>query len=446
MKLHVEYKNDLHSNYMIIEENEGKKNSSYGLNMLMNNHIPGLLTLEVRVIDNISSYYYDITSKHPIGWLYDKKDFSKVDICNIMTKIIKIIETSKEYLLDENNFIIDQNYVFLNLSNSELILCYLPGFRKDIRVQLSAFIEFLMTKVDHKEEGAALLIYSLYKISKEEGYTFLQLLTRLNEEDNNHLVDQHHSYDSKKQEEKENSFILRNMERNDSHPNNKKDSVISEEEIKKYSVNTILYCFVSVVITCILFALLAKKGLVYEKSTNGIDYTKAFALLLVIGGIEAYILNFLLKDKRKVVKIQKKVEFIRHTEEEVTHNNFYKERTEAKEEDSMEQTVVLADRSFTKNLKLIPLDKVKYQDILLTDFPFFIGALKRKVDYSIENQAVSRFHAKLEKISEQFYITDLNSTNGTYVNQERLSINEKKLIQINDEIAFADVKYRFTLS
>jgi hypothetical protein len=79
MKLHVEYKNDLHSNYMIIEEYEGQKNSSYGLNMLMNNRIPGLLTLEVRVIDNISSYYYNITSKHPIGWLYDKKDFSKID-------------------------------------------------------------------------------------------------------------------------------------------------------------------------------------------------------------------------------------------------------------------------------------------------------------------------------------------------------------------------------
>ena len=45
--------------------------------------------------------------------------------------------------------------------------------------------------------------------------------------------------------------------------------------------------------------------------------------------------------------------------------------------------------------------------------------------------------------SQEFYIEDLNSTNGTFVNDEVLAYKEKKLLKSNDIVRFADVKYRF---
>ena len=38
----------------------------------------------------------------------------------------------------------------------------------------------------------------------------------------------------------------------------------------------------------------------------------------------------------------------------------------------------------------------------------------------IDDQLVSRFHAEIQKIEESFFIKDLSSTNGTYVNSVRV--------------------------
>ena len=61
----------------------------------------------------------------------------------------------------------------------------------------------------------------------------------------------------------------------------------------------------------------------------------------------------------------------------------------------------------------------------------------------IGKDTISRFHAVINKENQEFYIEDLNSTNGTFVNDEVLAYKEKKLLKSNDIVRFADVKYRF---
>lgn len=64
-------------------------------------------------------------------------------------------------------------------------------------------------------------------------------------------------------------------------------------------------------------------------------------------------------------------------------------------------------------------------------------------DAVIGKDTISRFHAVINKEKQEFYIEDLNSTNGTFVNDEVLAYKEKKLLKSNDIVRFADVKYRF---
>ena len=64
-------------------------------------------------------------------------------------------------------------------------------------------------------------------------------------------------------------------------------------------------------------------------------------------------------------------------------------------------------------------------------------------DAVIGKDTISRFHAVINKENQEFYIEDLNSTNGTFVNDEVLAYREKKLLKSNDIVRFADVKYRF---
>ncbi|MEW5804148.1 MAG: FHA domain-containing protein [bacterium] len=52
-------------------------------------------------------------------------------------------------------------------------------------------------------------------------------------------------------------------------------------------------------------------------------------------------------------------------------------------------------------------------------------------DIQIDNLAVSGKHARIIKDLDHYYIEDLNSTNGTFVNREKIS---KKILETNDQI------------
>jgi pSer/pThr/pTyr-binding forkhead associated (FHA) protein len=52
-------------------------------------------------------------------------------------------------------------------------------------------------------------------------------------------------------------------------------------------------------------------------------------------------------------------------------------------------------------------------------------------DIAIENLAVSKQHARIVKQDEAYYVEDLNSTNGTYLNKIRIT---KKNLNNNDII------------
>ncbi len=84
-----------------------------------------------------------------------------------------------------------------------------------------------------------------------------------------------------------------------------------------------------------------------------------------------------------------------------------------------------------------------YPDIMIEHYPFFIGKFRNNVDYCIEKDVISRYHAKVTQEGEDYFLTDLNSTNGTYLNGEMLLTYQKKEVKFGDEITFADLKYVF---
>ena len=83
------------------------------------------------------------------------------------------------------------------------------------------------------------------------------------------------------------------------------------------------------------------------------------------------------------------------------------------------------------------------EHIFLEKIPFYIGSLTEYVDYAIHKEVISRFHAKIECKEGQYYITDLNSTNGTIVNGCLLNAYEPEQLHIGDTIQFAHQNYIF---
>src|SRR5215510_9312750 len=64
-------------------------------------------------------------------------------------------------------------------------------------------------------------------------------------------------------------------------------------------------------------------------------------------------------------------------------------------------------------------------------------------DFTIEDAMISRRHAMVERIGNCYRISDLGSTNGTFVNGRRISA--PTMLSIGDEIQLGQVAFRYSL-
>ena len=116
-----------------------------------------------------------------------------------------------------------------------------------------------------------------------------------------------------------------------------------------------------------------------------------------------------------------------------------------KEPEEGRDTVLLTDLGTeeSKNLhRLCSLDG-ESEDIVLSYYPFIIGKQENLVDYILQKETVSRLHLKIEQIEEEYFIQDLNSTNGTSVAGRMLENNEAARLHPGDEVCIARYRYRF---
>ena len=82
------------------------------------------------------------------------------------------------------------------------------------------------------------------------------------------------------------------------------------------------------------------------------------------------------------------------------------------------------------------------EKIFINKNTYKVGKSADVVDYCIEdNTAISRCHAIFYKIEDKYYVEDLNSTNGTYVDDEKITSNKKIPIRVGSRIKFANDEY-----
>lgn len=117
---------------------------------------------------------------------------------------------------------------------------------------------------------------------------------------------------------------------------------------------------------------------------------------------------------------------------------------EVSEENSLEihPTVCLTAGVDGPKGLLIYEGRENYPDFQLNSDSCVVGKNPR-VKLYIDRETISQFHAKIEFLNNIYYIEDMNSTNGTFVNEKVLNYKEKQQLFSGDVIRFADVKYRF---
>ena len=83
--------------------------------------------------------------------------------------------------------------------------------------------------------------------------------------------------------------------------------------------------------------------------------------------------------------------------------------------------------------------------VYISKFPFRIGKAGDIKDLELITNAISRKHADILKEQGQFYVVDLDSTNGTYINDKKIQPGVKEMLTDGVLVNFANAEFKFCI-
>lgn len=510
MELKAEFTRETYRNYMIFYNQddtslEGNQKERYDVPMLLNNQIPYLLTVQITYLNQRARYAYDITGKQAVFDWVERRKIKYKDCVNLYSAIFDVIDTCSEYLLDESNLVLLPEYIYYELSNYRYHFLYHIYYHRDILQQVNELCEFLMDHVDYEDEKAVLLVYAMYHESKRKESsidtlrTLFQEKKRLKESESpkSGEIDVNQSYNKESNIQVERSDntadisdntteriddrIIRNDNQVESNNLRRRQLVQrpimevreeSERLVSKFPLHS--YSVVGVTILVMLIVI------VYSVS-QGLELKKLVAVVLIVASITAYIGSKMFDPKKKVEKLVPVVEYIKQPvinpltdqeniikidnfKESVVKEPFVKEVIQVESDDLSECTRLLSvieecndekgiledqysgdGKSLCIQYVLTP-EVTKYQQLRILEFPFYIGKITEGMDAVIMESTISRVHAKITREDGEFYITDMGSTNGTFINAVIIQPHTKMKVQIGDVLRFANLAYTFGVS
>ncbi len=98
------------------------------------------------------------------------------------------------------------------------------------------------------------------------------------------------------------------------------------------------------------------------------------------------------------------------------------------------------------SLRMIAMNAPTRVEIVVTKDSFVIGKKAELCDGVVSfNKMISRSHCKITKNGTQYYITDLQSANGTFVNKVRLQPNHPYPIRNGDVVRLANSDFQVSM-
>ncbi len=105
------------------------------------------------------------------------------------------------------------------------------------------------------------------------------------------------------------------------------------------------------------------------------------------------------------------------------------------------------ENSSVRNVRIVSLNAPARVEIRITKDEFILGKKADKVDGVLSfNDKISRVHCKINRKDDQFFITDLHSANGTYVNRMRLQPEQPNPIKNGDVVRLANSDFQIVIS
>ena len=97
--------------------------------------------------------------------------------------------------------------------------------------------------------------------------------------------------------------------------------------------------------------------------------------------------------------------------------------------------------NFRKTLTWIPMGNTIEKVIRFENIPALIGRAPNEVDVCLDDLRISRIHMRIDHKNGQIVVVDMNSSNGSYRNGEKLKAGESYTLHAGDIIKLADLEF-----
>nr|WP_260440113.1 FHA domain-containing protein [Cohnella lubricantis] len=114
--------------------------------MLRNCDITGLLTLETEEMDGSASLRYSLSGRRMLSHALRSIRWSMADALTALCRLADVMEMGREYMLDLERYILDDDYIFVGEGWHDLAFTYLPLWRQTASASVASGIEKLIVR------------------------------------------------------------------------------------------------------------------------------------------------------------------------------------------------------------------------------------------------------------------------------------------------------------
>lgn len=416
----------------------------YIVGMFAHNDIPAFVPVSFKSL-NLENYFcYNMNGLIPINQSFEMNKLTTDRIEAFLRSIIKAAKSMEEFLLPFDRLITDEAYIYESLGKKDEFH-WIYGIESG-NCTFTRLFERLLDRVDYKDDSAVKMIYSLYQAAKEsegmQGVSTGGSLQRIREKAEEILSAPHMSLDMRAREliraENERNSIkrLKGIETGTGDKACSKEIEGADSMARRYRAE-------------------AESKKSRSQRVDIEDTPKAkLSLFKQRQNEEKSDKTMFVKSKLKKVwdylnadigsKPEKLVDLQAVGENELSYNVREVKQPKIEASDNADEaTTLLTGAMISNGIYCLKPEDTNEDNILLTEFPFFIGKSGDKTHHTIEDSTVSRFHARIDREEEELWLTDLNSTNGTFLNGIRLMPFGRMRVNKGDSIVISRKRYEF---
>lgn len=458
----VSYERNMNHNYMVLYQCDffgTAKDTSrdYRVRMILENKIQGLLPVTHRQVNGESRYYYEINSLQSLDRLIEKSELKYRELRAVLLGCVNLFDRLEEFLLDGEQIVMRSEFIYVNVESMEpYFVCY-PNYTGDVRCSFMEFVDELLAHIDHTDEQAVMLGYQVYRYTRNPNYVlseiqrFMECAVPDAARREDYYKTEHHRekveddvaeinntvWEHKRINEDSGNFTIKNQDVCD----DGEDRDIPEKKgCIKELIGGIFCVFVALCAGAIIVGARVLKC--YKLSgDNELYMYGAVAMALVAAVLFFWCYIKAVRQSREIEELNEDYEediygeFInRDIANNLTINHKKKEVPESSLPYSSE-TVCLGNGAVEER---VLRGKVNGREVSvpLDCLPLTVGKLGSVSDFIINDNAVSKMHARFEEHEGKVCVCDLNSTNGTVRNGEIIAINTPVALEPGDTLRF----------